>query len=318
MSYTFLVNQRPSTGGVAMYLILSNFIAAAWVVESSSDGTTYNSSGNQITGGGTGAHGLANNMAWFRIRDPGGVREFIVQRGTTNLQWAIKYSPAARFTGGAPTATQVPTATDEVAIWGNITGATQTYAGLFTSDGTYNLHMGMGDASVHYAFWAQALILGTTSGSAFGSWCMDYVLNSDVGDLDPTVHFAGANAHDFQTVGLGLNANCFFTSIVSANFLPVQLGPYKPSYFGTTAGQIMANNEWNGYFDVLPGMWWSPTYGYKGYSTLFTPTSNTLMYTGDTASVGNPPVAGTKDHMAQGEWNNCLLVPWPAGVDAAN
>jgi hypothetical protein len=331
MAFPFpLVNQRPTTGNIAMFLVLSNFIAAGWTVQSSSDGTTYNSSGNQITSGNSGANGLGNNYAWFCIQDPGGGRQFIVQRNGSGLsyQWAIKYSVAAKFTGGSPSATQVPTATDEVPIWGNITGATQTYATLWNnSDGTYNLHMVMGDASVQYAFWMCALVLATPNANTCGAWFMDFMVNPDAGDLDPTVHYAASGTASFRDTTTSAVSYAFFTSITSANFLSLKLQPWLVPGSGIgigIGGQAMGYNSLNGLEDTLPMMWASSSagQGYKGWSTLFQTHVSGAHEWGDLGSIGNPPVFGVKNFLTTSETGGSaggiVVAGWPAGVDCIN
>jgi hypothetical protein len=314
MSFTYSVNQRPNTGGYAMYLVLANFIAAGWTVRTSSDGTTYKSTpGSQITSGATGANGMANDKAWFRIQDPGGGREFVVQRGTGgNLNWGIKYSVAAKFTGGSPSATQVPTATDEVKILGDITGVTQTYARLWGFDGQINLHMGMGDASIHYAFWMFGIQIATTNASTAGSWMMDYVTGADTGDLDPTVHYSNNTTGDLRLVAASPVAFCYFTSISSANFQNVQIQPSL--FYGPQTGNLVWNNGWNSFEDILPAPWASTTYGWKGWSSIFQMFTQNVHYSGDMASIGNPPVMGTKNYMLMGEQNGGVILQWPASA----
>jgi hypothetical protein len=112
--------------------------STGWTVPASSDGTTYNAAGDEITTGGSGAGGLANNRAWFRIQDPDGGREFTFQRvnATTNGQWRVKYSALDRFTGGSPAATVTPSATDEAVLFGAGTDASPTTStALFNTDG---------------------------------------------------------------------------------------------------------------------------------------------------------------------------------------
>jgi hypothetical protein len=327
MAFTFSVNNRPSTGGYAMYMTLANFIAAGWTVKSSSDGTTYNSTGNQITSGASGANGMANNYAWFRIQDPGGVREFVVQRGTINLTWAAKYSVAAKFVTGSPTATQVPTATDEVSLYGNILGnggSGGTFPSFFATDGEYTLHMGMGDSSIHYAFWMAAVQLATSDSLTVGSWFMDYVQKADSLDLDPTVHLMTNAGGMFGNIATNTEpgvASCYFTSIASANFNNVRLEPWSiaPYGMGAGSGQALGNNGWNNLEDVLPMLWAQTTKGYKGWSTLFQTTMTSTHWFGDTASVGNPPVFGTKNYITGYTGSASTVIwPWPAGVDPIN
>lgn len=198
------VNNLPATGSVAMYQFKETLKLAGWTVESSSDGTTYNSSGDQISSGSSGANGMANTNAWFRIRDPGGMREFTFQRGTTDLLWRTKYSALDRFIGGSPSATQTPTATDGQIINGGGTDASPTFFTLFTTNGTYRWHV-IADNAVSgpalgaaYGFWALASL--TTSSSARTAICLEPLLpgtypvcddrtNPTTGDADPCVVF---------------------------------------------------------------------------------------------------------------------------------
>jgi len=151
----------PATGAAAMFdfkevLVNSSF----WTVLESSDGTTYNNAGDQITSGGSGANGMENDYAWFRIADPAAGNEFIVQRQASgNTQWRIKHSMSAGFTGGTPGATQVPSATDEQIIFGGGTDASPTFAALFATDGTYRWNVATESAS-NYEFWAGAFPTG--------------------------------------------------------------------------------------------------------------------------------------------------------------
>jgi len=113
-------------------------VSAGWVVKSSGDGTTYNSTGDQISS----AASLAVTRAWFRIQDPGTRREFTFQRGTDNTLWRVKFSESSKFTGGTPNATTTPTATDEALLFGSALGTDSTATGtqMFNTDATYRSH----------------------------------------------------------------------------------------------------------------------------------------------------------------------------------
>jgi len=130
------VNNLPATGAEAVYRLKQTLVNASWSVKASSDGTTYNSTGDQITG----TTSLAATNAWFRIQDPGTRREFVFQRTTNNTLWRIKFSESSKFTGGTPGVTQVPSATDEGVIFGSGTDASPTGAALFNTDATYRCH----------------------------------------------------------------------------------------------------------------------------------------------------------------------------------
>jgi hypothetical protein len=166
MSYSFSTNNSPATGAIAMYTLLSTLITATWTKPKDSDGTTYSSSGVRITGGGSGANGLANNSAWFVVSAPNG-RQFCIQRGTTNQAWKIKYSKAAGFVGGSPSATQVPSATDEQVIVGGGTDASPTFYTLFGSDNSYRMSCGCGNSAVGYAFFMTGWLNGSMGVGTF-------------------------------------------------------------------------------------------------------------------------------------------------------
>jgi hypothetical protein len=307
-TFTFSVNNRPATGAIAMDDVLNGFVAAGWAVKASGDGiAAYSSSGSVFSNGGaTGANGMANSYAWFRLQDPGGGREFCVERGTTNYNWAIAYSVAAHFTTGG-SATAAPTASDAVAILGNITSSTGsggTYAQLFaTSDNTYSLHMGMADSSIDYAFWIYTIANATTTGSA--CWIMDFVQGADAGDTDPTVHLATLSASAIGGALTAAGPKCFFTSNASTNFAGVIL-----SAMG--AATAIGANAWNGLEDIIPTVWMSTTKGWKGYSSLFSYLCTICHQPGDVLAIGSPPTFGAKNHLCAGT----VAVPWPAGTDS--
>src|SRR5579883_3111366 len=50
-SYTYSLNNTPSTGAVAMYAIYAQLHTAGWSDKADSDGTTYAASGGQVTSG---------------------------------------------------------------------------------------------------------------------------------------------------------------------------------------------------------------------------------------------------------------------------
>lgn len=160
MAFSF-TKSAPATGAVAMYELKERLKTAGWTVLSSSDGTTYNSSGDQISSGGSGANGFANNSAWIRLQSPSGAGapQLTLQRGTTNLPWRIKYSMSAGFSDGSPGATRTPSATDEAILWGSGTDASPTTAALFSTDNTYRWNVGA-DSSAPYGWWSGAFPLG--------------------------------------------------------------------------------------------------------------------------------------------------------------
>jgi len=152
-------------GAEFVYRLLAVLIAAGWTKPADSDGTTYSSSGGQVTGYATGTNGLNNARAWVRLQEPGGRREWLFQRDTSTNehQWRICYSAAAKFTGGSPGATQTPSATDEQIILGGGSHASPTFAQLVVAGGGYRAHLIAQSTVVGgcYGFWALTTVAGT-------------------------------------------------------------------------------------------------------------------------------------------------------------
>lgn len=125
------------TGPQGMYRFLVDMLAQGWAVVISSDGTTYNGSGNQISGNGSGAGGLNNTSAYYVLRRTG-APDVLVQRASTADIWNIHMSPSGAYTGG--NATTRPTAGDEVIAWSEFGGD------LFLSS-TYDVEIHVEDAT---------------------------------------------------------------------------------------------------------------------------------------------------------------------------
>lgn len=202
MAFTFTTNQTPSTGAVATYNLIARLIAAGWTKIKDSDGTTYSSSGTQVTGGGTGTNGLGNNNAWVNLRAPSGTREIVIQRGTTDLVWRITYSPTA-FNSGSPAAAVVPSSANSSIILGGGTDASPTFSTWFSSNTSYRQQMGADGASP-YGFWMACYPNG--GGSPNAGIVFDPVTSTPAEDADPIViHIATAGGSAFVSAGLGSN-----------------------------------------------------------------------------------------------------------------
>jgi len=161
------VNNIPATGAEAIFILKELLKSAGWTVPKSSDGSVYNSGGDQISHGGSGAGGMANSSAWFVIREPGGLREWCFQKGSaSHLVWRVKVSSHSLFVGGAPDATHTPTATDQQILVGAGTDASPTFATTFNADGSYAWHViadnaPIGTAVPSYGFWAFSALTGS-------------------------------------------------------------------------------------------------------------------------------------------------------------
>jgi hypothetical protein len=218
MAYTFNTNQTPATCAEAVYNLKTLLKLVGWTVKKSSDGTTYNSTGDQISSGASGANGMNNARAWFVIQEPGTVpRQFCLQRQNTvgvntSYQWRVKYSRYAGFTGGSPAATVTPSATDEQILLGAGTDASPTFAALFatSTDGglRHNLVANYADGYEFASFaWVNTSAIPThgffldplTDPAAADGYALSIYIN---GVISASVNggVAGAGAFQYESI----------------------------------------------------------------------------------------------------------------------
>lgn len=147
----------PATSCVAMYTLRAALIAASYTCPKDSDGTTYSSSGAQVTSGAAGAGGFGNDRAWMVVASPGGQQWCIQVVSVASATYRVKVSPSAGFVT-SPGATVTPSASDELVIHGAGTDASPTGATLFGIDGTYRWEVSPVGAT--YGWLAQAFPVG--------------------------------------------------------------------------------------------------------------------------------------------------------------
>ena len=159
MGFEFKTNLKPATHAGIIWEFVDLLVRVGWDVPEWSDGATHDTTGIPPAQ----ASDLNAANAWVRMREPEGIvgatrREWTFQRGPTAEEWRVKYSRAAGFVGGTPSASQTPSATDEYLILGGGTDAAPTFTALFqTTQGTSNVQMGASAVpmapSGAYAFW---------------------------------------------------------------------------------------------------------------------------------------------------------------------
>ena len=178
--------------------LVSTYGTYNWYVTTSGTGSAgnYAQSGDVVTS----ASVLANTGAWWVMRGKG-----YIDGGTTYYQqlcWQtdgagnvrLKRSARAGFTGGSPSASRVPSATDERVVWGGGTDASPTYAALWpTSAAWYQARYDEATDSI----WALAYPSGGAAPTAlFVLFCLSQARDS-VGllvDPDPYAVYVGTGS----------------------------------------------------------------------------------------------------------------------------
>ena len=146
-----------------------------------------------------GANGFGQVRAWERLREPGGGRELVWQYGAvTGIagQWRVKISPVSRFTGGTPSATQVPSATDEFVLAGGGTDASPTYVRYSISTSTLESSrlVAMVDQSSPYGLWFSTV--GPAAAPQRLFYFHDPIVDASTSDPDPMVYLAANGANN--------------------------------------------------------------------------------------------------------------------------
>jgi hypothetical protein len=235
MAFVYTKNQSVLNEFDVVFKLKTALKASGWVVKSSSDGTTYNATGDQITSSGTGAGGLKRLSAWFRIQSPAGAggREFLFQvdQGTTS-GWVgtISYSASAGFSGGTPDATNTPTATDAVSFASGVWGYNANGAG-----GTIRCHVIVDNAAPYG--WAVFTYVPGGGHSGLMLVCDPMVSGTtETGDVDQVVLY---NSLDwFSHAGLPGD----ISSIVTTNTESNNFGKITGWHAKGLTGAVWANH----------------------------------------------------------------------------
>jgi len=298
MANAYIVNQVPSSYGAAMKLLADMLVSAGWTIQASGDGlSAYSSSASVFSSGGSGANGWNNSGAWARIQDPGGVREIILQHNAAGGA-RIKYSPSAQFTGGSPSATQTPSATDERYLRGASSDASPSYGATFFGSGVATSAVrfqGAAMGTAPYGFWFAGASTG--AGAIRTGLVMDPV-TSVPEDPDPVVWYIGTTAA-FTAAEITSGTNSGATGNINTSNGGTAVGGYAIMDTGlvnfvrvagcsysiasqaggangtsTVEGTRLVVNPFNAKNDALPIPWLRDTFyastpqGLKGWSTM--------------------------------------------------
>jgi hypothetical protein len=259
MSFIFDVSQTPANYSACVFQLKQLMKTAGWLAKSSSDGTTFNSSGDQISTGVSGAGGFNNSGAWERLQDPAGIREVVLQRSTSgSLAWWIKYSALAKFTGGS--ASVAPTATDGQNVVGTSAAGTTLFTGV---EGSLRCHC-FADNAAPYTFGMVCYSNGGSTTRAF--LVMDGLQTGsfNVLDQDPIV-FLWANSG----VNIFASASNNYPLILSNNAAGAQgvWGWIKFNIAGATWQSLACLEVEDNGLPVIPGGF--PTSSYSGNDEIF-------------------------------------------------
>lgn len=272
------------TIGNVMFAEKELFVLAGQIVASSGDGlAAFGASSDVIASGSSGANGFNNDLAWVRIQLKNG-REIIYQMisiasGTARIKYAT-----TPFTGGAPSATQVPSAADEVIALGGGSDAVPTGVAwinnLAGGDAVRRL-FGAVDSASPSGFW-----FSLRSQENFGTndhcWALDPITPfTVVDDDDPYVLILGFGSSSLKWDQDQMQLMTSSAMILQGWYNKSTTGP-RATLFQRVTGQFSpgwdneentSGNPNNDAWDLCPIMYernqsFSEPSGVKGFGTL--------------------------------------------------
>lgn len=183
-------------GAAAVWNLVNLLISNGWTKFADSDGTTYSSSGTQVTGPGSGTNGLNNTSAWVALHDPSGAsgRKYLFQRGSADNNWWIRYVRSATL-NTAGNSTTMPTNPSVANDLQNIHGTSASGTQLFDAGGNYYAHAVYETTAAFgvYQFWMAASVK-VTGAAAGGMLVMGLDTNAVSGGLDQDPSYTVANS----------------------------------------------------------------------------------------------------------------------------
>lgn len=259
-----------SGGAGALYYIKETLKSAGWTVLQSGDGTTLYPATDGITTFASGAGGMDNIGAWFRITDFGARREFTFQRNAgaagSGYAWRIKYSALAKFDGSAPvagassglaaqaaSATLSPSAADEQVLIGAGTNAVPTGATVPPSSGGYYAHViaqstAEGDV---YGFWFFCSSKG--AGAINGAMVCEplRVGSYPAADTDPLMLHVSSSSIPYSSTTGTVYASWYAKGLPAQAWLPLNSGYAPGSAVGSFAATYVGSNPYTGEDDSI-------------------------------------------------------------------
>lgn len=274
-----------TVGYTSVFLLKEAMVAAGWIVNGSSDGTSHVDSEAKPIGAGTTdyvdtAAKMSNSGSWVVLEGPEG-RQFLLGHLGANTDtpgwvgygryFVIAYSPSVGWTGGSTIA--YPTAADAVTIAGTLSAASAI--AIFSNNSSpYYANIYASDTTDSFYCFQSAQGSGVTLGGLFCDSLSRYV----AGDVDPCV--AGYVAGGVEAFASGaiwgqypyclgnLDGDTELLNLMSYARWNEPCAPYN----GTRG---LGVNPIDSKIDELEAVWGRHSgegqtpYGYKGVSGLF-------------------------------------------------
>ena len=258
MTLSFTTNSNVAGFVQAVFNLKTALKSAGWTVPKSSDGTTYNNSGDQITSFSSGAGGLNNPSAWFVISFPGSNRSFCFQRGTSNNNsWRIKCADTNAFTSGSPSATRTPTASaGDITILGSGTDSSPIFSQWTSAtDGSVYVNMAVDGASP-YGFYMFLTNVGGHTVRSDGLIVVDPVNGAASGDASAyVILISGNGSSGFDGSGMVAEGNTVLWTFSGQNptgcYYSVHTGSATTPSTTVIPGGL-AKNPFTGKDDLIP------------------------------------------------------------------
>jgi hypothetical protein len=325
-----------ATNGEALFRLKEALKSWGWVVQASSDGTTFSNTPGNLNDQITTVAKMGNNNAWFVIKEPSTQgRQYGVKHATSTTM-IVTYIPLdgsnnTQAASGAGTATALPTYTTQVALHGTLPNTAAS--SWFSTAGTAYFHIGVDDAAP-YSFYMISATVGTGLPEG-GCWLRDGMLAGSYpsADVDPYVNFLGktntvtgsSNALNIRNISYNTGATTYNSALCGHGYLRKNLsGETYVSIQATwpstktassVSGAVNVNNfgtdSHAGRIYTMPVVWIRGTYnsqavpvGYKGISSFLRWTM--LSRSGGTTLT----ISSTRDRVIFGDIN----VPWDGSV----
>jgi hypothetical protein len=304
-----------------MYRLSLVLIDAGYTVPGSADGSTFSQSGVNKWVSATVAD---TTGAWIRLQDPAGIVEHEFQCiSTASFAWRV--SATSKFTGGSPSATVAPTATDQQFIFG--TSATTGQA--FATNGAYRINIVAGDSTWGYSFALFCNLTGVNT-AAGGGLIYDGGLSGPSGDTAPFVCYGHMNIASFATPtdlsayalssagGAGAWLNYAGTGAIWQEMQALQVSASALTFACWPPAAVgMGTNPQTGDDDLIPVLWGCSSgsgltglKGFKGFSKFLSMDGTSGRAHGTIVLVGSQNYC-----MLNGATSNgYICIPWPNGT----